>query len=138
MNDKQRDMDLRTRYLARLIGIFFLVFTAAFYLHPDYTKLLTDSGTLLVLGIAWLVAGTAIVLGHNRWRGSALALAVTLVAWLMALRGAAILLASPEVVASTLTHMRFAERSNLYFALDLAVGLYFVLAGFLTRTAQAN
>lgn len=138
MSELQRDLDLRTRYLARLLGTFFLLFTIAVYLHPDYAALLADKGTLLIMGIGWLVAGTAIVLGHNRWRGGALAVAVTLIAWSMALRGAAILLASPDSAVAVLNEAGFARHARLYFIIDLAIGLYFALAGFFARTVQPD
>ena len=45
-----------------------------------------------------LVAGLAIVLAHNVWRGGAMAVVVTVLGWLLLLKGAALVVIPPACV----------------------------------------
>jgi hypothetical protein len=49
--------------------------------------LLRSRDLMLIAGSFNLASGLAIVLGHNVWSGGALTVVVTLIGWLVALRG---------------------------------------------------
>jgi hypothetical protein len=51
------------------------------------TALVHNSPLLLTFGMVFLTAGLAIVLGHNVWSGGALPVVVTVVGWLLLIRG---------------------------------------------------
>ena len=56
--------------------------------RPDeIDELVRSRGLMLIAGSFNLAAGLAIVLGHNVWSGGALTVVVTLIGWLVALRG---------------------------------------------------
>src|SRR3984893_4663856 len=81
-----------TLFLAKLIGLMFLVFSSLMAMNKRAMLAATDElvrsrGLILIGGSFNLAAGLAIVLGHNIWSGGALAIVVTLIGWLVALRG---------------------------------------------------
>jgi hypothetical protein len=128
-------MSARTIILARLIGLFALVQSAAMFIHKEpmvetATGLVRDRPLLLVLGLLALAAGLAMVLSHNVWSGGALPVVVTLVGWVILVRGVLLLLLTPDAIARLFDAVRFGELFYLYAALALLFGLYLTWAGF--------
>jgi uncharacterized membrane protein len=131
-------MSARTIFLARLIGLFALVQSAAMFIHKEpmvetATGLVRDRPLLLLLGLLALAAGLAMVLSHNVWSGGALPAVVTLIGWIILVRGAVLLLLSPDAVARLFDAFRFADLFYLYAAIALLLGLYLTWAGFRRR-----
>jgi hypothetical protein len=71
-----------------------------------------------------LIAGLAIVLGHNVWSGGALPVMVTLVGWLILVRGLLLLVLSPSAAVDLFTGLRFEQLFYLYATLSLVFGAY--------------
>jgi hypothetical protein len=72
-----------TVFLARLIGLFAIFVPLSMVVHKRVmvettTALLRNGPLLLITGMVGLVAGLAMVLGHNVWSGGALPVVVTL------------------------------------------------------------
>jgi uncharacterized membrane protein len=128
-------MPARTIFLARLIGLFALVQSAAMFIHRQSmveaaTGLVHERSLLLLLGLIALAAGLAMVLSHNVWSGGALPVVVTLVGWIILARGVVLLLLPPDAVARLFDATRFGELFYLYAAIALVLGLYLTWAGF--------
>jgi hypothetical protein len=128
-------MSARTVFLARLIGLFALVQSAAMFLHKEVmvetaNGLLHDGPLLFVLGLIALAAGLAMVLSHNVWSGGAVPVVVTLVGWVILARGVMLLVLPPDAFVRLFEAIRFGELFYLYAALALGLGLYLILAGF--------
>jgi hypothetical protein len=128
-------MSARTVFLARLIGLFVLVESAAMVLHKEamletVTGLLRDGPLLLVLGLIALAAGLAMVLSHNVWSGGALPVVVTLVGWIILLRAVMLLVLVPDAFVRLFEAIRYDELFYFYAALPLVLGLYLTWAGF--------
>ena len=73
-----------TLFLARLLGLFFIIVSLAMLVRKDVmlasiTALVHDRPLLLVFGMVILAAGLAMVLAHNVWSGGALPIVVTLI-----------------------------------------------------------
>jgi hypothetical protein len=125
----------RTIYLSRLLGLFLLVLTAA-----EITQRSTLAATamafanspplLLISGMLTLVAGLAIVLAHNVWRGGAMAVVVTVLGWLLLLKGAALVVSPPGSWGGIADASRFADLYAWYGVLPLVLGAYLTFAGF--------
>jgi uncharacterized membrane protein len=131
-------MSARTIFLARLIGLFALVQSAAMFIHKEpmvetATGLVRDRPLLLLLGLLALAAGLAMVLSHNVWSGGALPVVVTLIGWIILVRGAVLLLLTPDAVARLFDAFRFADLFYLYAAIALLLGLYLTWEGFRRR-----
>jgi putative exporter of polyketide antibiotics len=128
-------MTPRTIYLSRLLGIFLLVLAATELtqrstLAETAMGIVNSPALLLVYGMLSLIAGLAIVLAHNEWRGGAMALVVTILGWLLLLKGAALIVIPPALWTGILQASHFAELYALYGVLPLAVGGYLTFAGF--------
>jgi len=89
-------------------------------------QLLNAPALLLVTGMLTVVAGLAIVLGHNVWRGGATPVIVTILGWLMLLKGFALLV----VPASRWVVMLEASHYMVLYPVTVAIAL--VLGGYLT------
>ncbi len=70
------------------------------------------------------------IVGHNIWSGGALPIVVTLIGWLMTIRGIALLALSPEALGKVFEALRYDERFYLYMGVVVVLGLYLSVAGF--------
>jgi hypothetical protein len=132
-------MASRTIYLSRLIGLFSILVSLTLVTHKDTTvetmaALVRNSPLLLILGMLFLTAGLAIVLGHAIWSGGLLPLVVTLIGWLMLIRGLVLLFLPPQAAIGLFAGIRFEQLFYLYFAISLAVGVYLTYGGFSLRS----
>lgn len=130
-------MSPRTRYLSRLLGVFLLVMVAAEWTQPDLLTviapaMLDQPGLLFVSGMLTLVAGLAIVLGHNTWRSATEAI-VSFLGWAMTIKGAALLLIPASGWIALLHAMHYPSHSVGYTIVPAVAGAYLTYAGFFGR-----
>jgi hypothetical protein len=83
-----------TYFLARLIGLLLLPVGASMLLRKTlFMKALNDitgnSTSLFMAGIVLLLLGLSLVLTHNLWHAGFLPLVITLIGWILILRGIA-------------------------------------------------
>lgn len=124
-----------TIFLGRLLGLFFVLFAIAMLVNRrstsqaafDFTR---DPPALMLAGILALAAGLAIVLSHNRWSGGAFTVVVTLLGWILVVRGTLILALPRELLIRIYERMNFTTYYYLYAAIPLAIGLYLLIASF--------
>jgi hypothetical protein len=88
-----------TTFLSRLIGLSAILVPLSLitYKHASMgsvTALVHNPPLLLTFGIVWLIAGLGIMLGHNFWSDGVLSVAVTLIGWLIFIRGISLVFAS--------------------------------------------
>ena len=103
-DDAEVTMSALTRYLSRLLGVFLLVTAASEWTQPGLLTVvapaMVDQPALLwVSGMLTFASGLAIVLGHNVW-GNPAAAVVSLLGWMMTIKGAALLLVPPSGLIS--------------------------------------
>ena len=89
--------------------------------------------TILLFGTVFLVAGLAIVLGHNVWRGGFLPVIITVIGWLLLFRGLALLLLPLDTVAGLSGSLELQRYLYLYLAAPFIVGVLITYAGFRAR-----
>ena len=129
-------MSDKTRFLARLIGLYCLLAALVMVLERDawvgaVTALVHDPPLMLVLGTIVVAAGLALVLAHNVWSGGALPVLVTVIGWLTLLKGMMFWLLPPAAAVDFyLERLRYAQLYPAYGALSFALGLYLTVAGF--------
>jgi hypothetical protein len=133
-------MRASTVYLARLIGLVMILIPLAEAVHgrttaETITSLLRSPPTVLLFGTVLLIAGLAIVLGHNVWRGGLPAVVVTVIGWLLLFRGLLLLLLPPHIVAGLLASLALQRYLYLYLAVPFIVGILLTYAGFRAREA---
>jgi hypothetical protein len=126
-----------TRRFARVLGPFFTIVSVTVVTRtPDMRQLLVEFGASViwpwVTGAFVLVGGIIIVALHPYWRGSA-AVIVSLLGWLMVLRGI-VLLAFPDWFMSIAEHAIGAETLwRIAFGGFTVVGLYLTYVGWIAR-----
>jgi hypothetical protein len=116
-------MSSRTAFLGRLIGLYCILIALAMMIRKDatmdvVTAMMHNAQLLLSLGAITVIAGLAIVLSHNIWSGGAVTVMVTLVGWIVLIKGSLLLFLSPE------------QESGIFLdSLHLQQGFYFYLGG---------
>jgi hypothetical protein len=129
-------MSDKTRFLARLIGLYCLLAALVILLQRDVwiaavTALVHDPALMLLLGTVVVAVGLALVLTHNVWSGGALPVVVTAIGWLTLLKGMMFWALPPAAAVDFyLERLRYAQLYPLYGALSFAIGLYLTVAGF--------
>jgi hypothetical protein len=93
----------QTLYLARFIGVGLALMCAALAARPRWAleaigTMMGQPGVMLVTGVMTLVAGAALVIGHNLWTGGYIPIAVTAIGWLTLIKGFAILVLPAPVL----------------------------------------
>jgi hypothetical protein len=118
-------MAARTIFLSKLIGLYCIVIAVAMSVDKPATV------------NAIVAAGLALVLSHNVWRGSALAVVVTLIGWLTLVKGA-LFLFSPAPAAGGFVVWGAAYERWFYVdvALAFALGIYLTYSGFRATPAS--
>lgn len=129
-------MSSRTLFLSRLIGLYCILAAVSMMARRQatvgtVTALLQSPSMMLIVGIITLAAGLAIVLAHNIWSGSALAVVVTLVGWITLIKSLLFLFLPPEMeLALFLRQLHYQQLFYLYGAISLVFGVYLTYGGF--------
>ena len=124
----------RTVFLARLLGLYCILISLAMAAHrhatvETMTALIQTPPVLLLAGIIALLAGLAMVLGHNIWSGGALPFIVTLVGWITLFRGLLVLFLPAGADVRLLTALHYEQLFDFYVAIALVLGVYLTYAG---------
>jgi hypothetical protein len=124
-----------TVFLAKLIGLYCVPFGVAMALQKQamvdvVTALLRNEPATLIIEAIAVTAGLAIVIGHNVWSGGALPVIVTLLGWLILIRGVVLLFLSPSAKIRLFEMFRFLDLFYRYAGITLVLGLYLSIAGF--------
>jgi hypothetical protein len=127
-----------TVFLGRLLGLFTLI--TSFWLLTERQNtlstipaLLGDRPAMVIFAIIALAGGLAIVLAHNIWSGGALPILVTLIGWIMLIRGVLFLFLPPEATLGILAAMQFERLFYIYLAIPFVLGLYLSYLAFTAR-----
>ncbi len=127
-------MSRTTIYLSRLIGLFIIAFVACLFLNHDFANLLfTDRALLLMLSMMAVAAGLAMVLSHNVWSGGAPTIVVTLVGWLLLLKGITLLVVPDVSMMALFDALHVQQHLDLFLIVPLVLGLYLTYSGFKAR-----
>ena len=107
-----------TIFLGKLLGLFTIITT--FWLLVDrqetismLPELLGNRGIMIVLALISLGAGLAVVLAHNLWSGGLLTILVTLIGWLLVIRGVFFLFMSYQQLSGILELLQFEREGFL-------------------------
>ena len=125
-------MSRLTIYLARLTGVFAIIAVAVVFVRGSGAVMaaIADPQAMFLYGLISLGLGLAMVLGHNVWSGGALPVAVTVVGWLIFVKGLMLLLVTPPTLQAMLQKMDYAANGQLYLIPALLLGIYLTWAGF--------
>ena len=132
-----------TVYLGRLLGLFTLI-TSFWLLTERQTTLSTipallgNRPAMVIFAIIALAGGLAIVLAHNIWSGGALPILVTLIGWVMLIRGLLFLFLPPEATLYILAAILFERLFYIYLAIPFVLGIYLTYLAFTTQTHRSE
>lgn len=124
-----------TVYLGKLLGLFTLI-TSFWLLIERQTAvstipaLLGDRPAMVIFAIIALASGLAIVLAHNIWSGGVLPVLVTLIGWVMVIRGVLFLFLPPEATLQILATMQFERLFYVYLGIPFVLGIYLTYLAF--------
>ena len=85
---------------------------------------------MVIFAIIALAGGLAIILTHNIWTGGALPILVTLIGWVMVIRGVLFLFLAPETTLRILAAIQFERLFYIYLGIPFALGLYLTYLSF--------
>ena len=122
-----------TIFLGKLIGLYCIILALAMMRHKQsavatMNALIRNPPLPLFVEILGLAAGLAMVLGHNIWSGGALPVVVTLVGWLMAIRGAALLALPQDAIIKLFEVLHYEKLFYVYMGATLILGLFMTYA----------
>ena len=128
-------MSSRTVFLSKLIGLYCILASLGMAAHRQatietMTALIHTPPVLFLAGIVALLAGLAMVLGHNVWSAGALPIVVTLVGWVTLIRGFVVLFLSPETEVRLFAGFHYDRLFYLYCGIGLVLGVYLTYGGF--------
>ena len=134
-------MSLRTMFLSRLVGLYCLVCVLAIIVHRQaclnvMSTLQNQPATALWMAMLTLLAGLAMVVGHNFWSGGVPVVIVTLVGWITLIKGVALLFLPTDLAAGF--YQELVQCKPLYYAclaIPLALGAYLTYEGFRSKPA---
>jgi hypothetical protein len=124
-----------TIFLGKLLGLYCIIVALALMAHKQsavaaVNALIRNPPLLLLVEVLGLAAGLAVVLGHNVWSGGALPVAITLLGWLMAIRGAVLLALPQDAVMKLFEALRYEKLFYVYMAVTLVLGVFLTIAAF--------
>jgi len=129
-------MSRLTIFLSRLLGLYCILAALAMITHKRMildavTVILHNSPALYIVGVLTLIAGLAMILGHNVWSGGVLPVVVTLLGWITLIKALLFLFLSPEAEARLfLDALHYEQFFYLYAGISLLIGVYLTYAGF--------
>ena len=124
-----------TIFLGKLLGLYCIIVALALMARKQNTiaainALIRNPLLLLLTEVLGLAAGLALVLGHNVWSGGALPVVITLLGWLMAIRGAMLLAFPQDAVMKLFEALRYEKLFYAYMTGTLVLGLFLSFAAF--------
>lgn len=134
-------MKSSTVFLARYIGVFSVIECGWMLLNRDaamavVADILQSPTWTFTYGLISLALGLAIVVGHNVWRGGVAPVTVTLLGWLILIRGVVLESIDPNTAQRALNLLRFAPFHDSYLVVVLVLGACLALAGYWPRRSK--
>lgn len=135
-------MSARTRYLAKLLGLWIVLAAACMAIERTNTLAMlngffADPPLIWISGIFTLLVGLAIVLAHNRWSGGAVAVLVTLYGWIAAIKGFSLILFPAAMQSAFFATLHFEQYYYAYVVLAAFLGGYLIYGGVTMKADEA-
>ncbi|MGB6987584.1 MAG: hypothetical protein WBD74_16550 [Candidatus Aquilonibacter sp.] len=128
-------MSQATIYLAKLFGLFLLILDLSMFVQRQNTidtwvALVHSAPLIYVVSLVTIAAGLAVVLAHNRWRGGALPVVVTLLGWITLLKGVFALVLPADLAMQVFASLNYDRYFYIYACIWLVLGAYLTVGGF--------
>ena len=124
-----------TSFLSKLFGLYCLLFALTMFVHRSATiaeiqSVIGSPATVLMLSVALLAAGIAMIVGHNVWRGGPATVLVTLLGWAILFKGLVVAFLTPQALGAYYDSLRYEDFFYGYAGVALVIGAYLTYAGF--------
>jgi hypothetical protein len=118
------------------MGLFMIIAVAALFVRGPAIiyETAADRQIMFVWALMSLAIGIAFVLGHNKWSGGALTVGVTVVGWLVLLKGLVLLFLPTD---SLMNSLQYRDHAWLYLLPATLIGVWLTFAGFTAKTSPA-
>ncbi|MCI4680888.1 hypothetical protein K9U39_01420 [Rhodoblastus acidophilus] len=125
-----------TIFLGKFLGLSYLITCVVCMARPKATldaanSMAEDSGLLLMSGIFTMAAGVAVVIGHNVWSGGALPIAVTVLGWLMLIKGVVLMAMPPRLLIASYRFLNSPARFRLLMIPATIFGAWVAVVAFI-------
>lgn len=121
-------------FLARVMGLYFIIVSLAFILNRQYflllmNSLLQNTELLFVLGINVLLIGILLVVGHNLWVND-WRVVITIIAWLIFIKGLSYIFMTQVIMALSKSILEFPAIYFVSAIVNFLIGSYLCYFGF--------
>src|SRR5208282_1041738 len=128
-------MTAETVFLAKWLGLYLVVVSVALLANPRralaaFAEIMQSGPALLMAGMIAAAVGLGLILGHQVWRGGALALAVTLAGFAALIKGLWLMFVPPPLTAEIYRAFGLERHFRLWMAGVLVAGLALTAAAF--------
>ena len=126
---------MSTQYLARFFGVWIVVVQLGMAFNRATTiaaidGIFSNPGLAWVTGVFTALIGLVVILGHNRWSGSAAAVLVTLFGWIALLKGLTFVWLPIGDQQQFYAALQFERFYYGYLVFGLGLGGFLIYAGF--------
>jgi hypothetical protein len=128
-------VSLLTIYLAKLLGLYCIILAVALSMNKQkaiatVNEWMLNAPLMLLTGAITLTLGLGMFIGHNVWSGGVLPVTVTILGWLMLIKGftfLAVPMARAEKLYEALQYEKF---FFVYMSVTLVIGIYLTGSAF--------
>jgi hypothetical protein len=133
----------RTVFLAKLLGLYFILFALVLSAHKQESlvtlgAIVHSPDILLVTGAFALVGALAMLIGHNIWRGGAPVVVVTIIGWILFFKAFLLLFLPSDVLGFVYDMIRVDKMFTIYMLITAAVGVYLTYVGFTVKPRASD
>ncbi|HHT0592427.1 TPA: hypothetical protein ACTXXA_000288 [Legionella anisa] len=124
----------KSRFLSKVLGIYLIIVSLAMFANlQQFTiyvqELLKDAPLMLVTGFWTLIIGLLMVVSHNVWQWN-WRLLITLIGWIILLKGASMIFYPHYVDRATLVFMQDTNIAYSAAGFELILGIILCYLGF--------
>ena len=131
-NTKNMEISL---FLAKVIGLFLIVDGLVILIRSKelmsaVSEIKNDKFSIMFLGMLVLIMGLLITISHNIWTGSAFQVVITIIGWLMAIKGLVVSLLPMSVFDRLLAAVNKPVLYQISGVVVILVGIWLSIVGF--------
>jgi hypothetical protein len=131
---------MSTKLWARILGLWTLLAVVGMVANRQNTinvvsGFFASDALMWTVGVFTTLVGVVMVVTHNRWSGSALAVVVTIYGWMVLVKGLTFVWLPGSTGRAFYSSLQFDRYFYFYFVVSLAIGAYLTYGGFKANTA---
>ena len=128
-------MHPRTIFLSRLIGLYCVLVSLSMAVQKQtivetMNSLVHNAPMLFIASVFSLIAGLAMVLSHNVWKGGAAPVIVTLAGWITVIKSLLFIIQSPQEAVAFFESLHYERLFPVETGITFILGVYLTWAGF--------